>query len=471
MKSMFKRKALFYLIVSLVSLCSNFANSNFEGEFEQAYAPVFLGNVTRFTPIDLKPDAVIKLSSKAENGYTSLAWIPSPQAEYYKILKFDGSDWRVVSSNVTTSFYRYRGSGSFRVVACHRYGCASNDIDNVDVSGELAIKAFYAEEGSVVPAGGAVRVGWQLSGATSAVITHSQYGSHTSKSIVSLGASSQLFNIQGDSRFTLTATGFDGESVSTYVNVATLRENPFLKKGRQSQYTQPLLDLNLDIVERTILQSEHHLVFSTHDGELYFFRANKIRGKPVSWQKEWSLTLDGIINSAPKITENYLYYNETNSQSMGRVCKVRLFDKQNLTCSQYYHSALLTSPLIINNDGDYTAKFVESLAEGGGRVSGVYAFYYNGDVRVFDQQSMLPKTQSFTLADNLTQPIISTPSLFLNKKKIPGLDAQILIKEQNEVLGVAIPKSDAQQFQSFGVLAIGQQDALKPMTVLWKGAL
>ncbi|MEC4088696.1 hypothetical protein [Pseudoalteromonas rubra] len=460
-------------LCALISMCIFYPLcSNASEGFEQAYKPVMVGNVRIFKPIKLRPDTVVKLSSQVDGEYTNLAWTPSRQAKYYQILKFDGQTWQVVVPITTASYYRYHGTGSFRVVACHRYGCSSDSPDNTKVEGGLAIKALYTEGDSAVMAGSTIRVGWQLSGATNAVIHYSQNGVSNAFQASSFTKGTRTFYVHSNSSVTLTAYGFNGASESTSINIATLRENPFLSKRIQSEYKQPLFDLNLDIIERTIFQNEHHLFFSTHDGKLYFFRAHKELDSPVSWHQEWSLTLDGVVNSAPTITEHYLYFNETNSNNQGRICQVRLSDKQLLECSAYEDDALLTSPVIVNNDGDYSAKFMDSLS-GEQKAAGVYAFYQSGKVKIFDQQGLAPQPQSFTLTEHIEQPVINTPTLFLNKKNIQGLSELFLVKDQDQVLGVAIPTSGSvqQQSRSVGVLSLSALSESKPMTVLWRGAL
>ncbi|WP_125716547.1 hypothetical protein [Pseudoalteromonas rubra] len=474
MKGAFPGRATLTLLFALINLCvTHIVDASSQTEFEQAYAPIQVGKITTFIPIELRPDAIVKLSSQELDGYTNLAWTPSPQADYYQIFKFDGQTWQLVASRVTTSFYRYNGSGSFKVVACHRFGCSSSNPEDTNVSEALAINAFYAQDDNALTAGSAVIVGWQLSGATSAVVTHTQNGgSHTTRiSSTSLGR--QSFTVFGDSQFTLTAYGFNGQSTSTSIQVPIAEENPFLAIGTKSDYKQPLFGLNLDIIERTVFQNEHHLIFSTHDGKLYFFRAQKDQEQPVSWQQEWAIELEGVVNSAPRLTENHLYYNETNSDNQGRTCKVRLADIDSLTCTTYEDDALLTSPVIINNDGDYSAKFMDSLAGVNQKATGVYAFYHSGKVKIFDQQDLTPEPQSFTLAEHIEQPVINTPTLFLNKKNIQGLTELILVKDQDQVLGVAVPTASSvqQQSRSFGVLSVNALSEPKPMSVLWKGAL
>ncbi|TMP29543.1 hypothetical protein CWB99_08005 [Pseudoalteromonas rubra] len=441
--------------------------------FEQAYVPINVGEITTFIPIELRPDAIVKLSSQELDGYTSLAWTPSPQAEYYQIHKFEGGAWQVVATQITGRFYRHKGTGRYRVLACHKYGCSSSNPENSNVSDNLDIKAFYTQNYSAVEVGSPVRVGWELTGATSVTISHAQNGGRSVAQLSALNSGTHAFNVHGDSTFTLTAYGFDGASKSTSINLATVRENPFLNKGIQSDYKQPLFGLNLDIIERTVFQDKHHLIFSTHDGKLYFFRAHKEQNKPVSWQQEWVLTLDGVVNSAPVITEHYLHYNETNAQGQGRTCMVRLADKANVTCSPYEQDALLSSPVIVNNDGNYSAKFTDSLAGSNKKAAGIYAFYRSGKVKILDQKTLLPKPQSFTLAGHLDHPVITTPTLFLNRKNIQGLSEMILVKDQDQVLGVAIPSTESVQLQSrsVGVLSVNALSESKPMTILWKGAL
>ncbi|AZZ97242.1 hypothetical protein [Pseudoalteromonas sp. R3] len=466
-----RKLSLLYALFSMCLLYPLYSSAT-EG-FEQAYVPIQVGKITTFIPIELRPDAIVKLSSQELDGYTSLAWTPSPQAEYYQILKFDGQTWQLVASRVTTSFYRYNGSGSFKVVACHRFGCSSNSQENMNVNEALAVKAFYTQGDNALTAGSFARIGWQLSGATSAVITHTQNGGSQTTSISSTSMGTQSFAVYGDSKFTLTAYGFNGQSTSTSIQVPVIEENPFLAQGAQSDYKQPLFGLNLDIIERTVFQNEHHLIFSTHDGKLYFFRAHKEQEQPVSWQQEWSIELEGVVNSVPRLTENHLYYNETNSDNQGRTCKVRLADTDSLICTTYEDDALLTSPVIINNDGDYSAKFMDSLAGVNQKATGVYAFYQSGKVKIFDQQDLTPEPQSFTLTEHIEQPVINTPTLFLNKKNIQGLTELILVKDQDQVLGVAVPTASSvqQQSRSFGVLSVNALSEPKPMTLLWKGAL
>ena len=466
------RRALLFKLFTVLSLTSinNLALANTE-QFEQAYAPVMVGDITTFIPIELTPDAVVRVSSKQVGDQTQLAWTPSSNAEYYKVLKYNGSSWVTVMPKVTNSFYTYNGTGQFRVVACFKYGCQTSTATSVHEKNELSISAFYTQTNAQISENSQVTVAWQLAGSTSATVTHIQNGRATTKPITALQSGSTSFYVQSDSKFRLTASGFNGETTSTEIHVATQRANPFLDKGLKSEYKQPLYNLGLDIIQRTILQTDHHLVFATHDSKLFFYRAYREQGQPVSWQQEWQLTLDGVVNSIPNLTENYLYFSETNASNQGRLCKARLTDKQNLICSDYYAEPLLTSPIIVNNDGDYSAKFVDSISPTS-KAGGVYAFYHNGDVRIFDQQTLVPKPQSFSLSNDLEQPMINTPTVFLNKKRIQGISPQFLIKERDNVMGVGIPSNQAvQQAQSFGVLAYGQQATPKPMTVIWKGKL
>ncbi|KZN46674.1 hypothetical protein [Pseudoalteromonas luteoviolacea] len=454
-------------IVFMIALT---ARSAVASEFQQAYAPIVVGGITIFIPIEVKPNNVAYLSIKPDSAGTKLAWTPSDTASYYKVQYLKDGNWVSLSERHGATHFQVPANiaGPYRVLACHQYGCSAGTPTNRTLTQDLVIKALYSDNPQTDDRKRVV-VGWQVDGASSVTLSRFENGVHRySQTGLNPSQGSIASIIGGLAQFRLTAYGFDGTSVSRTLQVATKPVNPTLKLGNKGQYAQPFYHSELDIIEKTILEHNDSIYFATHDGQILRY-APKVGSAQPEWQQSWSIKLRGVVNNAPVVDGEYLLYSISMRDNTGMACKTRLIDGAQHSCTSEKNSNLIASPVVVKETpksaGVFSAfsSFTSSQAD---VQAGVYVFHRNGTVEVLDPNNLKNVLRTFTLKGVINESVLTTPAVIVDQGN--NNQQQFVIQDGKDVIGVNVPSSNTPARSSSMVQAVGRWFSDEPSTDVQK---
>ncbi|MDK1312511.1 hypothetical protein [Pseudoalteromonas ardens] len=442
--------------------------------FEQAYAPIRAGKATIFLPFELIPEKIVRLSTKRTGDVSQLAWTPVWEADYYVVEHYQGGQWKTVNDKVLTSFTSTAQTGPFRIKSCHRYGCSSWQQNAVTVDADLEVQAFYATSSQVEP-GEVFQLHWSQSGATAISVTKS-VNQYTTPALTmkspSLRSLSQSINYV--TKYTLTAYGFGGQKLQREVVVSPLAEVRTIEQALPSNYPQPLRELGLDVIERTIVEHNGSLYFATHDDKLFRYKSQVIQSargeKDITWQKEWVLNTAGVVANAPVFNDGFAYFTVSMMGEKGKACKVDINQPGTPDCSKQFDSNVIAAPMLIDKaqlnataSSLSQSSFFSSVSDANEiLMNGLYVFQRNGTIKVLDTDDLSTELKTYIMppqAKNvLTKPLlIGSVELVRAAEQSTqfakhvteavntvGSGPQLIYREGNKLLGIAFPKSTPQ---------------------------
>ncbi|AQS38170.1 hypothetical protein Sps_03023 [Shewanella psychrophila] len=292
--------------------------------FEQAYAPISVGDITIFIPIDRQPALPPSLSIKASGNQYLLEWNADGGAARYKVEHLVNGAWALLSDSISTNSYQtsINNGPNFRVSACDRYGCSDWRTVNNIVSGELMISQF-SKSADAVSQGSQVALSWNVSSAVKIEITSNKGHRYTTY----VGQGQKAFTINQFTQFTLKATSF-GKSYSQKLIVSPTAVIPdFRATPKQDTYTQPLLELvksnnqKMLPIERALLSTR---LIDGSDLNIIPQQDNKLSRVSNDGVVIWTLVLDGLVANQPvlKRDTNELFFSMSSLDGTGRLCKV-----------------------------------------------------------------------------------------------------------------------------------------------------
>ncbi|NRD72027.1 hypothetical protein HQQ94_01960 [Shewanella sp. VB17] len=324
--------------------------------FEQAYAPISVGDITIFIPIERLPSLPPSLSIKSSGDEYLLEWAGDSSVSRYQLEHKVNGVWVLLTDNISTSSYQtsINNGPEFRISACDRYGCSAWREVNNNVSGELMISQF-SKSADAVSSGSQVQLSWQVSDAVSIDISSNQghqFSTH-------IGQGQHAFSINGLTEFTLKASSFDA-SYSQRLMVAPAAIMPdFTIAPKQDSYSQPLLELvksqnlHMQPIERALLStklrdnSELNII-AQHD--------NKLSRVSNTGQLIWTLALDGVIANQPvfNLATNELFFTLSSAQGSGSLCKADINANEHRCFtskpdSEETLASMIAAPLIIDD--------------------------------------------------------------------------------------------------------------------------
>lgn len=326
--------------------------------FEQAYAPIAVGDITIMIPIDRQPAIPIALSmTQTESNYL-LAWDPS-SGHRFKLEHWVDGEWVLLSDNISTHQYQTSldNGPQFRVSACDQYGCSDWQTVNNTVDGDLMISGFSSSN-HAVESGQRVSLSWNVSSAIELTITSNQ--GHRFKSYAAKGQHN--FYISQITEFTLTAIGFQHSYQQTLtVSPASLLPD-FQTQPQQDTYIQPLLALVLNQNE-TMLPIERALLsLSLPSGDnvnIIPQHDNKLSRVSDSGELIWTQALNGMVANQPilQLTDTqqtgHLYFGVASLDGRGEICRIHI-DGTDLQClttepdSQNPLNSMVAGPVMVN---------------------------------------------------------------------------------------------------------------------------
>ncbi|TMP35045.1 hypothetical protein [Pseudoalteromonas rubra] len=410
-------------------------------EFQQEHAPIRVRGITTFFPIERAPDAPIYVSVQPNDTGDKLVWSAVDSAKFYSIEQYINGKWEMVNASYRGTQYTLpkSASGVYRVTACDEYGCAAAKEQNRVVSEPFAIKAFYSDR-SQVDMFGQVKVHWQISGAAMVSVSRVENGS-TVKTwpIVNPQKGTLSSQINHLSLFKLTAYDFNGQATTRTLAVATLPENPIMLDGVKGEYHQPYFLSGLDVVEHSVLENEDNLFFATHNQTLHRYSVIKEGGKIVDWKPEWKISLPGVVNNAPAISNGDLIFSVSMFNGTGQVYRARLSDGKITQRSKVTNSNLIASPLIVKPKLSTSARafraasgvFTSTTEVQGG----IYVFHRDGLIQILHPDDLEFVVSEYRVS-NMEMQFINTPSLVIEPS---SRKQQLIMQKDDEMFGVDVP--------------------------------
>ena len=291
--------------------------------FEQAYAPIAVGDITIFIPIDRQPALPPSLSIKASGSQYLLEW-NGDGATRYKVEHLVNGIWVLLADSISTPSYQtsINNGPNFRVSACDRYGCSGwRPVNNI-VSGDLMISQF-SKSADAVSKGSQVVLSWNVSSAVKIEITSNTGHRYTTY----VGQGQKAFTINRFTQFTLKATSFDVSYSQKLIVSPTAVIPDFRGAPKQDTYTQPLLELvksnnqKMLPIERALLSTK---LIDGSDLNIIPQQDNKLSRVSNDGMIIWTLALDGLIANQPvlKRDTNELFFSTSSLDGSGRLCKV-----------------------------------------------------------------------------------------------------------------------------------------------------
>ncbi|KZN51727.1 hypothetical protein N474_23945 [Pseudoalteromonas luteoviolacea CPMOR-2] len=487
-------KRILFLLISLLTSLPGRA------EFEQAYEPVMVFGAPVLVPVESTPEDTLYLSVQSKQDAMLVAWSPSQDADYYQLQYLEGGVWKYASEKHYLTYLTVDVSrGPFRVRGCHKYGCAQWQADNRAVQAPLSIKAFYSNSAQA-DRYGRLMLGWHVEGATDVTITARKNGQVAAVNR-SLAPSKGLLDAYVDqlTEYTLSATAFSGEAITKTLVVTAIPKLPVTLTGIKNNYKQPLYETGLDIVEKSITEYRDNLIFATHDGHLLFYKGTHDHNQEMQWDYGWHIELEGVVNNAPIIEGDFLYFTESYYDSTGRACRIRWQDALGKVCSNKASSSLLASPVLVNahaenNQGFFASarQFARSFTSSTTRPnieSGLYIFHEDGTVEVLDPINDLQLKRQLSIKNSIdtTQGISVTPTLVMSQT-YASYHPQFIIQQDKDLIGVHVPEvqsaaPEVSVFQSVSrwfsrsmsddgsIQAVTKQQAPKELKVVWRESL
>ena len=289
------------------------------------------------------PDAPSSFSIQETNDSYQMEWSVVSDATYYELTYFINEQWITLDSKVLKNTYQtdFIQGVEFRVFACNENGCSSQKQVNNYIVNNLNIRAFQLSNYAIESNQSSVLT-WDITGASRVKITSSD------------GLEYDYLPLQGSmhvitesmTEFTINAMQF-GEVADTQtlnlIKQASLSAPDIIPII--SSYLQPLINLNLDPIERSILNSSEGVSYVADlQQQLHKITDN---GEIL-----WTRQLDGLVANKPLILGDYLYVAVSSIDGFGQVCKLTLFN-ENLLCQQTKNSAV-ASPIVYQQSGVFS---------------------------------------------------------------------------------------------------------------------
>jgi hypothetical protein len=305
----------------------------------------------------------------------------------------------------------------FRIITCHQYGCSSGQVENNSSDVPVQIRSFASSNynnGNVSK----VSLSWDIAGASRVQLTSSKGHNYDNLNLIS----SLNVSTEDLTTFTLRATGF-GVSKTQTLSVIKPVTLPKTHIPQPSIYSQPLINLNLQPIERSIITGVDNVSYVAD-------LKNQIHKISDTGKILWTRQLQGLMANKPVILSDvsgvqYLFFalskSSLDSQSShGQVCRVTV-DNTNYSCYNLDNNAI-ASPAIYHKPGASasTAKLYQLDVKG--------VLY---ELNPFHQPFSLTNSQTLLINDASIR-VLSTPQVDYKNGLL------IVRTEKNEVVSYQI---------------------------------
>jgi len=292
---------------------------------------------------EVTPETPSFFTVQAINDTYQMEWSVVNNATHYELYHLIDEQWVSVNNNIISNFHNMNLilEPNFRISACNQYGCSSPKQVNNYITKDLNIRAFQLSSYSIESNQTSV-LSWNIVGASRVKLTSSK------------GLEYDYLPLQGSmhvttddmTEFTIDAIQFEVTNETQTLNLikqispVTSQLIPII-----SSYLQPLLNLNLDPIERSILNSSQGISYVADlQQQLHKITDN---GEIL-----WTRQLDGLIANKPLILDDHLYFSVSSLNGIGQVCKLTLFN-ENYICQQTKYSAV-ASPIVYQQSGTFS---------------------------------------------------------------------------------------------------------------------
>jgi hypothetical protein len=428
--------ALLYKVRILLSLLIFISlNVNARDTFEQAYAPIMVGDITIFIPIELTPEPAKYLTLKNTDNQSLLEWSPLIGVTHYMLEHKVNGIWKTLNDNVLTNSYStsiYDGP-EFRVSSCHKYGCSVSQSINNRINVSTQIRGFQATSYQVKNSD-TVNVVWDVVGASIIKLQSSKGVTYEN-----LPPRSSLRVSTNDlTTFTLTASGF-GSIATQQLSIVKPVPTPNVKVPMSSVYLQPLYDLGLQPIERSLLLGKNNNNYVA-DMQKQLHRVTD------SGQIIWTQSLPGLIANKPiylfdNNNDAFLFFTLSKSslihtQSAGQFCRLNVNVKA-LHCFNLEHNAI-ASPAVYMEPGIIRSTPRVFVVDVKGNLHEFSAFEASGLKLISSQQLLLNQNEIR---------VLTTPQISAGNKQI------IVRTETNQVIAYPLPTAETLLSKSINAIS------------------
>ncbi|KZN50857.1 fibronectin type III domain-containing protein [Pseudoalteromonas luteoviolacea] len=328
---------MYYYIVILSLLCVSFFSFSDQRQFEQAYAPISVGQITIFIPVDYDIFPPKNLVVKESGSNYLIEWTGVPGANYYDIEQIINGKWVRVGSDIKAlSFTVKKGhSANFRVSACNQFGCSTRPAhQNSLVVDDLEIKRFTASSYKV-DQNTLTQLSWEVENASNVVIRSSE-----GKTFEQLALRGKIHVYPSNlETFTITASGF-GQSLSDSLMVVVNIPREIIETTL-TPYIEPLRGKGFDVIERSLLPLPSGVMFSTHDERVVMVN----RSADVLWKYE----MKGVVANKGKFVPELgsVFVSVSKLDGTGEICALDVTGMKEHICKNTVHSSI-SSPVVID---------------------------------------------------------------------------------------------------------------------------
>ena len=413
-------------------------------------------NVVVYAGIPVPVDTPAMISVKNTGSEYLLEWSVVTQASHYIIEhKVDGA-WVTLASDIIDNFHTatLAQGPEFRIVTCQQSLCsAAQEVNNV-VTGDIQVIRFSADkvngtdQAQNITDDGHFTLSWQVNGASRVQITSDN--GHDYDDLALQG--SLAVSTEDLTTFTLTVAGF-GEQSMQQVSIIKPVTNSSVVVPRKSAYIQPLFELALQPIERSLLAGINQKNYVADvNGKLYQVSdAGNIN---------WVLQLQGLVANQPVWASDdngveYLFFAVSKSAditktNLGQLCRLTV-DGENLSCFELSNNAI-ASPVLYQQAGEDSSEARLFQVDVNGILYEVEPFaseFVPEGGQVLYREQLLTNQQVIRV---LITPQIDYKNNFL-----------IIRSETDEVLAFAVPEAQSLLNQGISLLLKAMPNSLKTL--------
>ncbi len=429
MRSMLQAGIFFILLTAhlIISVPANATQT-----FEQAYAPIDVSGITIFIPIELIPEPATYLTIKNTGNQSLLEWEPLANVTRYILEQEINGNWVVLNNNLLTNSYAtsINNNLKFRVSSCHKYGCSVSQAITDQINVDIQIRSFLASDYKV-NGGDTIDLDWDVIGAST--INLSSNKGHNYQNLAPKG--STKISTNDLTTFTLTASGF-GTQVSQKLSIIKPVAKPQVIAPQSSIYLQPLYDLNLEPIERSLLVGKNN---NNYVADLQ----RQLHRVSDTGQIIWTRNLTGLIANQPVYLidangDAFLFFalsksNLIDTNIAGQFCRLKV-DNQHMSCFNLANNAI-AGP-VVNMEDDVNPQLY---------LIDVSGFLY--EFSAFESENLELIASQQLLHNQSSIRVLTTPQLNIDNQQL------IVRTENNDFLAYPLPTAESFMSQTINAVS------------------
>ncbi|MCL2914655.1 hypothetical protein L2725_12840 [Shewanella corallii] len=338
-----------YSFIAFVMTAIPCSDNVFAEEFQQAYAPISVGDIGFMIPIERQPSESGYFATTDGGDSWILEWEAVSGATRYKIEYFKDGVWQAISSDEQSNRINVaKDKGTeFRVSACDVYGCSDWVGVTTRISGPVLVNRF-SKSSDITELNQSVVISWDVSSATKITVSSSNGNEVISYS----GLGSHSFPVTGLTQFRMIAEGFNG-SIEQSIFVSPTKSSISQEQPTQDRYLQPILRTVIEAGMQPIEKALVTLIDGVEQINVFPQYSEVITRVSNSGDIIWEAPTDGLVVNKPiyLVDNKTLIYSVSSDINRGKVCRINIDGTQRFCLDRIEGSSFLpivSSPLYIN---------------------------------------------------------------------------------------------------------------------------